>query len=192
MKNMGRFFVLRDDRSPRPRWHLGLIQGEQGQKIDPWQFEDGTWLELGCVPRFPLKHPGPPLEFTWAALSIPVVHGRFVQVFERLGLLQEVQFIPAQVEGHPGPYFILNALSVIRCIDDARCEGVLYWKPEDNRPDKQGEYRAVYGLKVDPSKVGGARVFRPWGWRVVLLVSEDVKQALEDAGITGARFTEAS
>ncbi|QRO02336.1 hypothetical protein JRI60_01690 [Archangium violaceum] len=188
---MSRFFDLVDDRSARPRWHLGLIQDERGRELNPWQFEKGKWLELGCVPRFPLQIPGPPLDFTWAGLSIPVVHARFVQVFERLSLLQEVQFIPAQVEGHPGPYFILNALRIIPCIDDARCEEVRYWKPEDGRPDKVGEYRAVHGLKVDPARVGDAHIFRPWGWRVALIVSEELKEALEREALTGTRFIEA-
>jgi prolyl-tRNA synthetase len=46
------------------------------------------------------------------------------------------------------------------------------------------------GLRIDPTKVEGAHIFRPWGWRVALLVSEDVKEALEREGLTGTRFTE--
>jgi hypothetical protein len=67
---------------------------------------------------------------------------------------------------------------------------VHYWRHEDNRPDKLGEYRAVYGMRIDPSKVGDARIFRPWGWRVALIISEDIKQAIESAGLTGTRFVE--
>jgi hypothetical protein len=186
---MARYFDLMDARNHPGRWHLGSPVDEQGQEIDPWQFKHGKWLELNCVPRFPLDISGSPLDFCWAAFTIPVVHGRFVQLFERLHV-KDVQFIPIQVEGHVGPWFILNALRIIRCIDDARCEEVRYWKPEDNRPDKLGQYRVVAGLRIDPSKVGDARIFRPWGWRVVLIISEDLKQALEEEGITGTRFVE--
>lgn len=77
----------------------------------------------------------------------------------------------------------------IRCIDDARCEEVVYWQPEDERPDKLGEYQNVRGLKVDPAKIGPANVFRPWGWLVTLLVSERVKQAMEEERITGIDVT---
>jgi hypothetical protein len=129
------------------------------------------------------------LEFTQDAFATPVVHERVVQIFERLGL-QEVQFLPVQVEGHPGPYFILNALRIIRCIDDTRCEAVRHWKPEHGEPEKVGQYRSVAGLRIDPTKAEGARVFRPWGWVLALLVSEDVKDALEREHITGTRFTE--
>ena len=65
-----------------------------------------------------------------------------------------------------------------------------YWKPEDNRPDKLGEYCAVHRMRIDPAKAGDARVFRPWGWRVALVISEELKLAIENAGLTGTRFVE--
>ncbi len=101
-----------------------------------------------------------------------------------------MQFLPARVEGQSNSYFILNVLQTIRCIDDARCEEVLYWLPEDNRPDKVGQYRNVAGLRIDPAKVGRAQVFRTWGWRGPIIVSERVKSAMKDEGITGPEFIE--
>jgi hypothetical protein len=64
------------------------------------------------------------------------------------------------------------------------------WKSEDNRPDKLGEYSAVHRMRIDPAKVGGIHVFRPWGWRVALVLSEDIKHAIEAASLTGIRFIE--
>ena len=186
---MPRYFKLMDDRRSGTRWHLGTPVDEQGQELDPWQFDEGRVLDLGCVPRFPLDIPGTPLEFCWAAFSILVVNARFVRLLEQLKV-QDVQFIPARVEGHAESYFILNPLRIIRCIDDARSEEVRYWKPEDGQPDKVGEYRVVAGMRIDPTRVGDARIFRPWGWVVALIISEDLKLALEQEGITGTRFVE--
>ncbi|HEX8823418.1 MAG TPA: AHH domain-containing protein, partial [Archangium sp.] len=45
-----------------------------------------------------------------------------------------------------------------------------------------------YGMRIDPTRVGDAKVFRTWGWTTALIVSEDVKMALELVGITGAKF----
>jgi hypothetical protein len=53
-----------------------------------------------------------------------------------------------------------------------------------------GHYKNVRGLKVDPAKIGDAHIFRPWGWLVVLIVSEHIKRALEQEGITGTKFIE--
>ena len=186
---MSRFFDLMDDRRSRKRWHLGSPLDDQGQEIDPWQFKEGRIIDLNCLPRFPLDIPGQPLDFSWAAFSIPVVHARFVRLFERLHV-QEVQFIPAQVEGQTEPYFILNALRILRCIDDARCEEVRHWTPEDDQPEKVGEYRVVAGLRIDPRQAAQARIFRPWGWTVALIVAEELKRAMEAEGLSGTKFVE--
>jgi hypothetical protein len=186
---MGRYYELMDDRRSQTRWHLRVPVNAQGQPVDPWQFFKGQRLELQGLIRFPVKPSGQALDFTWAAFSIPVVHERFVQLFHRLRV-PDVQFIPAQVETHSEPYFILNTLRIIPCIDDARCAEVRYWTSEDGQPEKVGEYRSVMGLRIDPAKVGNARLFRPWGWDVALVVSEELKRAIEVEGLSGARFAE--
>ena len=181
---MTQYYALRDDRHHPGRWHLSSPLDKHGRKINPWQFDEGRWLEPRGTIRFPVRPDGVELDFSWAAFSIPVVTQRFVQLFERLGV-QEVQFLPVQVEGHTGPYFILNSLRTIRCIDDTRCKEVRYFKPEDGQPEKVGEYRVVRGMRIDPTKVEGVRIFRPWGWTEALVISEDIKQALEREGLTG-------
>ena len=186
-----RHFELWDDLHAAGRWHLSAPDmDEEGREVDPWQFKDGVLLEVNAAPVLRMLRPGRALDFSMTGLTVPLLHGRVVSLLERLSLQQEVQFIPTRVEGFSEPYFLLNALRIIRCIDDARSEEVLYWRPEDNRPDKSGQYRNVRGLRVDPSKVGGASIFRPWGWTVALIVSERIKQALESEGVTGTRFTE--
>ncbi|MFY0568556.1 imm11 family protein [Archangium lansingense] len=186
------YFDLWDDLYVPGRWHLSAPDvDEHGREIDPWQFKDGEVIKLESAPLLHMVRPGRALDFSLTGLTVPLVNDRVVSLFERLGLEQEVQFIPTRVEGFSEPYFLLNALRVIRCIDDARCEEVLYWLPEDNRPDKLGQYRNVRSLRVDPQKVGNSNIFRPWGWTVALIVSERIKLEMESAGITGTEFTEA-
>jgi hypothetical protein len=48
----------------------------------------------------------------------------------------------------------------------------------------------VDGLHIDKTKVGEARVFRLEGWAGSLIVSENIKQALERVGATGVKFEE--
>ncbi|MCY1083455.1 imm11 family protein [Archangium lansingense] len=162
---------------------------DERELFDTWRFNEGRVLEIERPIRLSMKPAGVALEFS-EAMGIPIVHRRVVSLFERLGLQKEVQFIPVEVEGQTQPWFILNALQVIRCVDDARCDEVFYWGPEDGEPDRVGEYRNVRGLKVDPAKIGRAHIFRPWGWLVVLIVSEHVKSAMEAEGITGIKFLE--
>ncbi len=186
---MTRYYELQDNRYHPGRWHLRSPLDEQGHPISPWQFFKGTRLDCQEAIRFPVKPDGVELDFSWAAFSIPVVHSRFVQLFASLGI-QEVQFLPAHVEGHSGPWFILNTLHTLRCIDDARCTEVQYWQPEDGQPEKVGRYRYVAGMRIDPMKAGDTRIFRPWGWSQALIVSERLKEAMEKERITGTKFVE--
>ncbi|HZI04859.1 MAG TPA: DUF1629 domain-containing protein [Archangium sp.] len=183
------YFELSSNMRIPGRWVLKSPMDEQGQEVEPWQFSEGRVLAFQSELRLPVSLPGRELDFSLTGLGVVVVHDRVVQLFTRMGI-EGVQFLPARVEGHSGPYFILNALRVIRCIDDVRCEEVRYWKPEDGQPEKVGEYRVVAGMRIDPTKVGEVRIFRPWGWPVALIISEDLKQALEAEGITGTRFVE--
>ncbi|CAM3131306.1 hypothetical protein COSO111634_03215 [Corallococcus soli] len=98
--------------------------------------------------------------------------------------------MPVEVAGHPGPYSILVARRLVRCIDDAASTEVILWAPEDGRPERVGQYRDVDGMRIDPGLVGDAQVFRTWGWSIALIVSEDLKEALERIHATGVRFTE--
>jgi hypothetical protein len=184
-----RYYKIYDDMLIPGRWHVRMPVDREGEWFDTWRFNEGRVLDIEEAIRLSVKPAGVALEFSHS-LGIPIVHRRVVSLFERLGMEKEVQFIPVEVEGETEPWFILNALQVIRCIDDARCEEVLYWLPEDNRPDKEGMYRNVRGLKVDLARIGKAHIFRPWGWLVVLIVSEHVKRALEAEGITGTDFIE--
>jgi len=186
---MARYFDLRSDMLVRGRWVLKSPVDEQGQEVEPWQFNEGREVKLGSIPRMPLALPGRALDFSLTGLGTIVVSERFVRLFTLLEV-KEAQFLPARVEAHPDPYFILNPLRIIRCIDDARCEEVQHFTPEDGQPERVGEYRVVAGMRIDPAKVGDARIFRPWGWTVALIVSEELKQAIEQEGLTGARFVE--
>ncbi|WP_075207550.1 imm11 family protein [Archangium violaceum] len=177
--------------------HGWVFQGpfdKQGARLDdPWRYTDGKHLDVTDIdgsPTFRIAQPaGSPLDFNISGLGIPVIPERVVRIFERLGT-KDVQFLPARVTSLAEPWFILNVTRVVRCIDDARCSEVMYWKPEDGQPKKVGTYRAVYDMRIDPTKTEGARIFRTWGWLVAIVVSQDIKEALEQEHISGAKFIE--
>jgi len=186
-----RYFDLSDDMSVHGRWLLGDPTDSQGCEVeDPWQFADGCLVQVEERLKIPIRHPGKPLDFSLAGVGVtPIVHERVASIFAELAP-DDVQAIPADIDGESEPYSILVATRLVRCIDDQSSAEVKYWKPEDGRPDRVGEYRAVHGMRIDPTKVGDAKVFRTWGWSIALIVSEDIKEALECAGVTGCQFKE--
>lgn len=184
-----KYFRLTDDVAVPGRWHLRSPTDSMGQDVDPWRFTNGTpILEPGRL-RLPLARAGTALDFTLTGLAIPVVHVRVASVFQELAP-EGVQVFPVEIQGQPDQYCILVATQTIRCIDDKSSREVEVWLPEDGRPEKTGEYRDVDGLRIDVAKVGGAQVFRTWGWTVALIVSDTLKEALERTGTTGMSFVE--
>ncbi|MFP2928081.1 imm11 family protein [Pyxidicoccus sp. 3LG] len=184
-----RYFDLSDDVYIPGRWHLHTPRDEHGQEVNPWQFTKGNPVQLNARLKMPLQVNGAPLDFTLGGLDIPVVRAHVADLLAEVAP-DDLQILPVDIEGQKDPFRIVVATRLIECIDDQASEEARHWKPEDGRPEKVGKYRVVRGMRIDPSKVGNAHVFRPWGWTVALIVSEDIKQALEDADVTGTKFKE--
>lgn len=185
-----RYFRLEEEVTAPGRWYLDDPVSPSGADLDPWQFTLGEPVHVAERLRVPIYRPGEPLDFSMAGVGItPLIHERLASLFLALAA-DDVQLLPVGVEARPEGYFVLNVTRVVKCIDEEASEEVQYWQPEDGQPDKVGEYRSVYGLRIDPTRVGTAQVFRPWGWPVALLVSEALKEALERARATGVKFTE--
>jgi len=185
-----RYFELNDDMSSPERWVLDDTLDAQGQPVGARLYLNEAPVRFDGRLRVPILHPGSPLEFSFAdSRAFPVVTEKVASTLAELAP-GDVQLYPVEVDSRPEPYFLVNAARLVKCIDEAVSEEVRYGEPEDNLPDKIGYYRSVYGMRIDPSKVGDAKVFRPWGYPAALLVSEDVKEALERTGATGLEFTE--
>lgn len=186
-----RYFELLDDVDFPGRWELGDPTDENGREVsNPWMFRKGEPVDVEGRLKVPLDRSGIPLDFSTAGIGLaPVVHARMASILTQLAS-DDVQLFPVKVASESEPYFLVNVVRTVRCIDDEASEEVRYWKPEDGRPEKVGKYRAVSGMRIDPTKVGDAKVFRTWGWTVALIVSEDIKDALERAGVTGVKFSE--
>ncbi|WP_164010920.1 imm11 family protein [Pyxidicoccus trucidator] len=186
-----RYFRLAIDEYVKGRWYLDEPTDLAGQEIDDiWAFIQGRPVEAPGALRIPLARPGKPLAFdlTTAAMS-PVVNTPVAAVFRELAP-EDVQLFPVEVETQTEPYYLLNVARTVRCIDERACAEVQVYTAADGRPDRIGEYRAVSGLRIDTSKVGDERVFRPWGWPPPIIVAGELKEALERTGILGGRFDE--
>ncbi|NBC44296.1 imm11 family protein [Corallococcus exiguus] len=184
-----RFFELSDDASWPGRWLLDDPMDAGLQELEDARiFNRGHRVRIEGRLRIPVEHPGQALDFTQTSSMVPVVGRRVAAIFADLAP-NDVQLILANVEGEKDPFRILVATRLIRCIDEPRSR-VQFWTAEDGLPEKVGKYYAVDDLHIDPTQVGEAKVFRLEGWAGTLIVSEDIKLALERIRATGMRFTE--
>ena len=187
---MTRYFRLTDDMTRPGRWELGTPINEHGQEFGSLLFMAGKPVHVEGQLQLPVVHPGQALDFSFAdAGGFPVVSQRVASVLSEMAP-GDVQLFPVRVDSRSEPYLLVNVARTVKCIDDEASEEVQYWKPEDGEPERIGDYRVVAGMRIDPTQVGGAKVFRPLGWKVVLVVSEDIKEALERTGATGTEFRE--
>ena len=186
-----RFFRISVDVDVAGRWFLGEPVRDDGKEPDDvWMFSYGHPVDFHERLFIPVEHAGRPLDFDTAGVGqTPVVSERGAALFREMAP-QDVQLLPVQVQGRTEPYYLMNVTRTVRCIDDQACEEVRLYTREDGRPDRVGEYRSVIGLRIDQSKVGDARVFRPWGWPPPIIVEGEIKSALERAGLVGGWFDE--
>jgi hypothetical protein len=183
-----RFFKLADDVNVPHRWDLGTPTDRQGHQVDDRQFTCGMPVHIMDRLKIPVEIVGTPLDFTEAGVGLPVVHVRVASIFAELAP-DDVRLLPVDVEGQPDQYLILVATRVIDCIDE-KASRFDRWTPEEGVLHNIRRYSIMYELRIDKAKVGSAKVFRPEGWSVVLIVSGEIKDALERMGATGTRFEE--
>ncbi|WP_307733024.1 imm11 family protein [Stigmatella ashevillensis] len=157
------YFDLFDDVYFTGRWELGkLIDPQESKEVWPWLLMRGKPVHFPKNPVGPVRASGRPLDFSHAAFGIPVVHARVASIFTELAPT-DVQLIPVNIQGQSDPYFILNIVRIVKCIDDKASEEVRYWTEEDELPEKTGTYSSVSGMRIDLAKVGNTKVFRTWG-----------------------------
>ena len=183
-----RFFKLADDVYVPHRWHLDAPATHRGQQVDDRQFRYGEAVHVQGRLRIPIEIAGKPLDYTEAGVGLPVVHVRVASIFTELAP-DDVQLIPVDVEGQPDQYLILVATRLIDGIDE-KASRFERWTPEEGVLHQVRRYSIMYELRIDKAKVGSAQVFRCEGWKGALIVSEEIKDALDRMGATGTRFEE--
>ncbi|MCP3105556.1 hypothetical protein LZ198_42600 [Myxococcus sp. K15C18031901] len=171
-----------------PHWLLETPTRASGEPFDePWMFTDGHVLPGPGPLKAQISHPGQRRTFLFAGVEeTPIGSAEVADVFRTLAP-DDVQLFPVSIEGESERHFVVNAIKVVDAIDEARCAEVRHYR-EGTFPEFAGQYRWIYGLRIDPSKTEGAHVFRLTKFKTAFIVSEDIKHALEQVGNLGLSF----
>lgn len=140
---------------------------------------------------------GPLLDMPFSP-NFHIISPRLKALLEDLRLGGDVQFLPIRVIGEKsgqevGVYYVANFLQRIPCLD---LEHSIYGRygdhPEDFQvfPEKIGQIRHVWKAVLRREAIGDARLFRVDEWEYIVVIREDVKEAMEREGITGCWFWE--
>lgn len=178
------YYRLVDEKHIPNRWYLKGPLTTLGETIDPRAFTEARAVECAVPLTVPVRRRGIPLDFTLADFDMPVLRSSFAMRLRELEP-EAIQLIPSTVAGEAGAFDILNVLSVVDALDEER-SAITYWREEDGRPERVGQYRMVLNMTLDPSRIGAHHVFRIKGWEVALVVSATARERL--IGATGAVF----
>ena len=130
---------------------------------------------------------GPAVDFNLATDRAIVVSKPCADVLRSLLSEEVAEFISADVEGTKEEWEVINILDRVDCLD--RQQSAIKYFPEDySQPLKRGKPNSVERLIIDPTRAEGHDLFRLADWEVAVIASERIKQAMEDANITGVEF----
>lgn len=197
------FYELEDNLDLEGRWYLNGLYDFSGRELDSRDLTYGKPVDLGpplkiSLPnedtivaarpplRVPIRRKGTLLDFTYADFDLPVVTAKVGKILAEIAGA-DIQKIPVRVDSCKGDFEIVNITSCLPCIDPKRSE-IEWWTNEDGRPDKIGMPRMITDLVIDQDRVKNSHVLRPQGWEVIVIVSEVVKAAFQEAHVTGVKF----
>lgn len=159
---------------------------------DDWKLQSGE--RLGALPKgalfqFDAEDRGVRLSDSLHNVDRLVVASARLRDLLEAAAVPQVEFLPVPILNHQKrpvtePYFVVNLLSPVDCLDLDACE------PRWSRLDKT-EIARVKRLVIDPARIDPARtLFRPKSYRACMLVHRTLAKRIDAAGLTGMRWLE--
>lgn len=200
---MTSFFKVHFDAEGVPdMWQLRYPIDEAGEIMDANMLPDrGPYLgpRIAKV-QIDTRYPGRPLDFSFGYFSFLVVKDWVADLIEAQG--GEIQRYPVILEptGETGYEVIFTTMAPKGLIDLSRAEEFEFYEEDDTRvqlpyggiaPRQKGMLYKVYNLYIDAERAKGLTIFRPWEY-ASLIISGELKEAFEAAGVTGIQYRQVS
>lgn len=178
------YYSISDDLAVADRWYLGDVDVE-----DNWVFSYGKRVNINDFGdlKVEIDRAGIPLDFTKTdAFGIPIISEAFAEQLFEYG--EFIQLVPVAIEKAKSSYYILVVTRLIDCVDEENSDFEKFEEGNEIRPDKVGEYEAIYILKIKKDRVR-APIFRLAKYDIEIIISEEIKTKLESANLIGLKFS---
>jgi hypothetical protein len=126
------------------------------------------------------------MELSFALLDVPIATTQVADLIDSMAP-GAVERFPVEIDGIKDKYEVLNVVRVIEAVDRGRSD-YIEWKPEDGRPDKTGKFRQIHHLVIRNDVRQDAGIFRLAGWAIALIISAQMKNALEKMNARGVKY----
>jgi len=200
---MMKFYELYFDAERFPdRWHLDDPIDEAGNILDANMLPDRgpyTGPRIAKV-QIDTRYPGRPLDFSFGSFDFVMVRSLVADMIEAHG--GRIQRFPVTLEptGEAGHEVIFTLDAPKGLIDLSRANEYEFYDRDDLlvempyggvMPRQKGMLYKIYKLYLLPERAKGFEFFRPWEYPE-LIISDSLKFAFEDAGVTGIAYRQAS
>jgi len=184
---MSNYYRLTFEPEIEKAWYLSKIMYSDNEYIPDFYFISAHRfnLESGRNVKVIQSVEGYPVDFRLTAFGVPVVSKSFADVVQSFDG-NAVQRIPVEIDYFQTDYEILNILDAQECIDDKQTYVQRY--TAETNSDKVGEIHFLGDIKIVPEAVKGHHIFRLDEWKIIIIVSNALKQALESNHFIGMRF----
>lgn len=201
-----RYFELGSDENAEGGWHLNGLYDSGGLHLDSRAFtygknikfnstiilplwSDGIEVEARLPFRMSRRREGKPLDFTFADHMMPVATRVVANLLATIASA-DIQRFPIEIDRSHEEYDIINVLPLVDCIDVARSEIEWWGEGNDVRPELAGTPEMIYKLAIDPLRTNDHHMFRPIGWDMTIIISDEIKKVLEHERISGVTYSE--
>lgn len=197
------FFAVEYDADTYPdRWHLGDPTDASGNILDSNLFPRRgpyTGPTIAAV-QIDTRYPGRALDFSVGYFNILVVRTFVSELIERHG--GRIQRFPVVLKpDDQSGYELIFILDIPRgLIDLDRAHEYQFYETTDLEcdtryssiaPRQKGMLYKVYDLYIDAERAKDLTIFRPWEYPS-LIISGELKEAFEAAGVTGIQYRRVS
>ena len=167
------------------RWGISVRKEfPNGDPVDIWAYSRGQILDNPRPVPIEVGAGGPIVDYNPTAFCTTVVSHRTAEIITSVAG-SDIQRIPTDFPDGDGEWEVINVLPTIDCIDHER--SVIQYYPPDH-PEKPNKPRGVVKLIIDRDRVGGHHIFRPKDWTVINIISETLRQRLDEAKVTGVEY----
>lgn len=156
-------------------WRLLRAEELDGDDLRPW--------------KTTINRNGVRLPFSFAGFDVPVLDHDLSSFFDQT-CADDAQLVPLEISGQFSGHHILVAKKAIDCIDESRSR-FTKWTAADGRPEKEGQYRMITQLVLDPTRVpSNVSLFRVAHWTQALVATEPLVSQLRQRAPNGLSYSQ--
>jgi hypothetical protein len=186
-----KYFQIKNNMRLTGTWFIGDLLDPNGKEVFRWDFRRGQPVEERGSLTVKLVKEGRPLDINFNTWDTLIVSQMASEVFQQFAP-KAVQFVKVCVPSTGDSFVIANVIDLADCLDENLSHVERFCVNDPVRPDRAGEISLVLDLHIDGDRAAGKHLFRIKGYPAATIVSADLKEALETAGLSGSKFDDVS